>query len=275
MPFVNISLARGKPGAYLEGVSRAVHAALVAEFGMRPEDDFQVIHQHDASELVFNRSFRGGQRSADWIVFTINDCMDRGERAKRRFYKTLVRLLEEGQGVRPGDVFIMITVTPPENFSFADGVTGTDVAAAEALDAAAKEPGSRQTYTKAEMAYAITELLGRRNSSPILPMLRQDCVLRIPVTLPYGGEFTGPEAFADFFAATPGGAQVWESFDVHVDQVIQSADYLVAQLTNTGVLKSTGKTVVIQNVWLFEIANGRLVSAQLYADTAAVRSPAG
>ena len=169
----------------------------------------------------------------------------------------------------------MMTVTPPENFSFADGVMGTDTAAVEALDAAAKEPGCRRTYTKAEMAYAITELLGHRDSSRILPMLRQDCVLKIPNTLPYGGEFTGPEAFTNFFAATPGGAEVWESFDVHVDQVIESADYLVAQLTNTAVLKATGKTVVIQNVWLFEVASGRLLGAQLYADTAAVRSSAG
>ena len=67
---------------------------------------------------------------------------------------------------------------------------------------------------------------------------------------------------------------MWESFDVHVDQVIESADYLVAQLTNRAVLKATGKTVVFQNVWLFEVAGGRLVSAQLYADTAAVRSSA-
>jgi ketosteroid isomerase-like protein len=155
------------------------------------------------------------------------------------------------------------------------GVTGTDVVAAEALDTAAKSPGSRETYTKAEMAYAITELLGYRDTSRILPMLRQDFVLKIPATLPYGGEFTGPEAFARFFAGTPGGAEVWESFDVHVDQVIESADYLVAQLTNTAVPKATGKTVVIQNVWLFEVAGGRLVSAQLYADTAGVRSSAG
>jgi ketosteroid isomerase-like protein len=39
-------------------------------------------------------------------------------------------------------------------------------------------------------------------------------------------------------------------------------------------LKATGKTVVFQNAWLFEVATGRLVSAQLYADTAAVRSNA-
>src|SRR5580692_2280987 len=202
MPFVNISLARGKPGSYLEAVSRAVHDALVTELGMKPDDDFQLIHQHDEGELVFNRNFRGGPRSGDWIVFTITDGLDRGERAKRRFYQTLVRLLQEDPGVRPADVFVMMTVTPPENFSFADGVTGTDVAAAEALEAAAKAPGSRETYTKAEMSYAITELLGHRDSSRILPMLRPDFVLKIPATLPYGGEFTGPEAFVLFVAAT-------------------------------------------------------------------------
>ena len=275
MPFVDISLARGKPGEYLEAVSRAVHDALVAELHMKPEDDFQLIRQHEPDELVFNRNFRGGPRSGDWIVFTITDGLDRGERAKRRFYKTLVRLLQEGPGIRPADVFVMMTVTPPENFSFAGGVTGTDVAAAEALDAAARAPGSRETYTKAEMAYAITRLLGHRDISPVLPMLRQGFVLKIPATLPYGGQFTGPEAFAKFFTGTPGGAEVWESFDVNVDQVIESADYLVAQLTNTAVLKRTGQTVVFQNLWLFEVSGGRLVSAQLYADTAAVRSGAG
>ena len=167
---------------------------------------------------------------------------------------------------------VTVTVTPPENFSFADGAIVTDVTAAEALDAAAKQPGSRDAYTKAEMTYAVTELFERRDSSRILPMLRQDFILKIPATLPCGGEFTGPEAFANFFTGTPGGAQVWESFDVHVDQVIESPEYLVAQLTNTAVLKATGKTVVLQNAWIFEAAGGRLTSAQLYADTAAASS---
>src|SRR5580692_7546235 len=202
VPFVDITLARGKSREYLEAVSRAVHDALVAELQMKPEDDFQVIHQHEAGELVFNRNFRGGPRSDDWVLFTITDGLERGERAKRRFYQTLVRLLGEGPGVRPADVFVMMTVTPPENFSFADGVTGTDVVAAEALEETAKAPDSRETYTKAEMAYAITELLGHRDSSRILPMLRQDFVLKIPATLSYGGEFTGPEAFVLFVAAT-------------------------------------------------------------------------
>jgi hypothetical protein len=55
-------------------------------------------------------------------------------------------------------------------------------------------------------------------------------------------------AYAKFFAGTPGGAAVWESSDGHVAQVIESADYLVAQLTSTAVLKATRNTVVFQNV---------------------------
>jgi Tautomerase enzyme len=187
MPFVNISLARGKSAEYLEAVSRAVHDALVAELHMKPEDDFQLIRQHEPGELVFTRNFRGGPRTGDWIVFTITDGLDRGEQAKRRFYQTLVRLLGEGPGVRPADVFVMMNVTPPENFSFADGVIGTDVAAAEALEAAAQAPGSRAAYTKTEMAYAITRLLGYRDIGPVLPMLPQDFSFKIPASLPWGG----------------------------------------------------------------------------------------
>ncbi len=61
----------------------------------------------------------------------------------------------------------------------------------------------------------------------------------------------------------------------HTFRLSGLGDGPVAQLTNTAVLKATSKTVAFQNVWLFEVASGRLVSAQLYADTAAVRSGAG
>ena len=273
MPFVRISLARGKSPEYLEAVSQAVHDALVTELNIKPGDHFQLIEQHDPSELKFDRTFRGGPRSDDWIVFTMTDWVDRGQPAKRRFYKTLVRLLEEGPGVRPADVFVMMTATKPENFSFADGVIGTDIAAAEAFDAAAKTSGIRNAYTKTEMANAITVLLKQNDQRPILPMLRDDVVLKVPATLPYGGEFTGATAFDGFFAGF-GGNDVWESFVVHVDDIIESDKHLIAQLTNTGVLKASGKTVVVQNLWLFEIADGKFLRVQLYADTAAARNTA-
>ncbi|MEV4811952.1 tautomerase family protein [Micromonospora avicenniae] len=274
MPLVTISLARGKSDQYLAAVSQSVHDALVAELNTKPDDNFQLIHQYDPSEMVFNRGLRGGARSDDWIVFTITDGPDRGERAKRRFYQTLVHLLEERSGVRPADVSVIMTVTPPENLSLAGGVIGTDVAAAESLETAAKAPGTRDTYTRAEMTYAVTQLFQSRDRSRILPILRDDVVLTVPTTLPYGGQFTGRAAFDDFFAKIPGGGAVWKSFDSVVDDVIAAEDHIIARLTNTAVVKATGKTVVFQNLWFFGVVGGRITSAQLYADTAATTSDA-
>jgi ketosteroid isomerase-like protein/phenylpyruvate tautomerase PptA (4-oxalocrotonate tautomerase family) len=271
MPFVDISLVRGKSPEYRHAVSRAVYEALVSELGMKPEDDFQLIHEFEPDAMVFPREFRGGPRSQDFTVIRITDGLDRGPQAKRRFYATLVRLLNADPGISPADVFVMMTLTPPENFSFADGVIGTDVVAVEALDAAAENPGSRQSYTKGEMAYAITQLFAHRDSSRILPMLRDDFVMSLPESLPYGGDYTGRKTFEDFFAKTPGGTDVWDSFSSRVDQVIEAEGYFAVQLTNTAVPKATGIPVVFHNLWLFEVANGRVVSTRLYADTAQVR----
>ena len=130
MPFVTISLARGKSREYRDAVSSAVHEALVQELGMNPDDRFQLIDQHEPGEMIFNRDFRGGPRSDDFIVFTITEGIDSGEEAKQRFYKTLVDLLQKDPGVRGEDVFVMIHLTPPANFSFASGVSAPEIVAA-------------------------------------------------------------------------------------------------------------------------------------------------
>lgn len=271
MPFVDISLVRGKSPEHRRAVSRAVHDALVTELTMKPDDDFQLIHEFEPSTMVFPRDFRGGPRSQDWTVIRITDGLERGPQAKRRFYTTLVRLLRADPGIDPADVFVMMTLTAPENFSFADGVIGTDVVAIEGLDAAAQNPSSRESYTKDEIAYAITQLFAHRDSSRILPMLRDDYVMSLPESLPYGGDYTGRKTFEDFFAKTPGGTDVWESFSSHVEQVIEADGYFAVQLTNTAVPKATGVPVVLYNLWLFEVTGGRIGGIRLYADTARVR----
>ena len=58
------------------------------------------------------------------------------------------------------------------------------------------------------------------------------------------------------------------------DLVIEADDHLIARLTNTAIPKKTGKAVVFQNLWLFEVADGKFARAQLYADTAAIQPTA-
>src|SRR5215813_11168139 len=113
------------------------------------------------------------------------------------------------------------------------------------------------------MTYAVTQLFQDQQRGRILPMLSEDVVLTLPATLPYGGEFTGRAAFDDFFAKSPAGSAVWKSFDIVVDGVIASDDHSIARLTNTAVPRATGKEMVFQNLWLFGVAGGRIVSVQL------------
>ncbi|GIF75422.1 nuclear transport factor 2 family protein [Asanoa siamensis] len=132
------------------------------------------------------------------------------------------------------------------------------------------DTNTRDAYGKDEMAYAVTRLFRERDQHPILPMLSDDVTMTLPATLPYGGVYKGRAAFDEFFAKPPGGSAVWRSFDVVVDDVIAADDHVIARLTNTAVPKATGEAVVFQNLWFFGVADGRIVSAQLYADTAVI-----
>jgi hypothetical protein len=276
MPFVSISLARGKSREYLDGVSSAVHEALVRELGMNPDDRFQLIDQHEPGEMIFSRDFRGGPRSDDFIVFTITEGIDSGDQAKQRFYKTLVDLLQKNPGVRGEDVFVMIHLTPPANFSFASGVPATEAVATEAVATQARaEAGARSTFTKPELIDAVTRLFQANDRTRIVSMLPETFVLKIPETLPYGGSFQGPGEFDRFFQRIVDNQDYWSFFrtELALGRVLDAGTHLVAPIRVTARAKSSEATITIENLWLFEIADGNFVRAQLYADTAAARRP--
>jgi phenylpyruvate tautomerase PptA (4-oxalocrotonate tautomerase family) len=271
MPFVNISLARGKSREYLDGVSSAVHEALVRELGMNPDDRFQLIDQYEPGEMIFSRDFRGGPRSDDFIVFTITEGIDGGDQAKQRFYQALVDLLRENPGVRGEDVFVKIHLTPPVNFSFASGASATEVVAAEARARA----GAPRTFTKPELIEAVTELFKSNDRTRIVSMLPEAFVLKVPETLPYGGSFQGPAEFDRFFQGIYDDHDYWSSFRTDIDRVLDAGTHLVAPIRVTARGKTPEAIMTIENLWLFEIANGNFVRAQIYADTAAARGIVG
>jgi hypothetical protein len=260
--------SRSDSREYLDEVSSAVHEALVQELGMNRDDRFQLIDQHEPGEMIFDRDFRGGPRSDDFIVFTITEGIDTGDQAKQRFYKTLVDLLQKNPGVRGEDVFVMINLTPPANFSFASGVSATEVVAAEA----GAQAGATSTFTKPELIDAVTELFTANDRTRIVSMLPETFVLKIPESLPYGGSFQGPGEFDRFFQRIVDNQDYWSFFrtELALDRVLDAGTYLVAPIRVTARPKSSEATITIENLWLFEIADGNFVRAQLYADTAAL-----
>ena len=122
MPLTRISLAKGKSPEHLRGLSDGLHQALVEAFDVPPDDRFQIIHQHEPGELVFDRHYLGGPRSDDFVLFHIIAGRLRSTGTKATFYRCLVERLAEAPGIRPEDVMVVISTTQLDDWSFADGV---------------------------------------------------------------------------------------------------------------------------------------------------------
>lgn len=125
MPFTRISLNEGKSPAYLEAVADSLDRALVDAFEVPENDRFVVIHQHRNGELIFDRSYRGGPRSDDFILFHITTGKARSADTKARFYRRLVDNLQAAPGVRPEDVMIVIANSTFDDWSFGSGISAS------------------------------------------------------------------------------------------------------------------------------------------------------
>lgn len=123
MPFTRITLQRGKSPDYLKALSESFHRAMVETFDVPATDRFQFIHQLEPGEMICDPHYLGGPRSQDCVFFDITIGKPRSVEVKKAFYRRLVEHLAEKPGIRPEDVIIVVTATPPENISFSNGVT--------------------------------------------------------------------------------------------------------------------------------------------------------
>lgn len=122
MPLIRISFLRGKSPEYLSALSDGLHQALVDAFEIPLDDRFQILDQHEPSELAFDRTYLRGQRSNDFTLFEITFSRPRSSEAKKVFYQRLVAQLAQSPGLRPEDVMTIITTTGREDLSMANGV---------------------------------------------------------------------------------------------------------------------------------------------------------
>lgn len=122
MPMSRLSLLKGKSPAYLQALSDGLHQALVEAFEVPPTDRFQIIHQHEANELIFDRYYLGGPRSDDFVLIQINVARVRSTAVRQAFYQRLVDLLAQSPGLLPQDVMVIISTSAAEDWSFGGGV---------------------------------------------------------------------------------------------------------------------------------------------------------
>jgi phenylpyruvate tautomerase PptA (4-oxalocrotonate tautomerase family) len=121
MPYSRISLLKGKSPDYLRALSNSLHSALVEAFNVPEKDRFQVIHQHEPYELIFDRDYEGGPRSDDFVLIAITAGKPRSTEMKQAFYRRLAERLAQAPGILPEDVMVVINTSLGDEWSFGSG----------------------------------------------------------------------------------------------------------------------------------------------------------
>jgi 4-oxalocrotonate tautomerase len=120
MPLVRIDIIKGRTAAQRRSLGDAVHRALVEALGVPEQDRFQVITEHEANELVYDRSYLGIPRTDGIVMIQITLSAGRPLEKKRRLYQRIAENLAY-DGVRPEDVLVNLVETAWENWSFGLG----------------------------------------------------------------------------------------------------------------------------------------------------------
>ena len=88
-----------------------------------------------------------------------------------------------------------------------------------------------------------------------------------PSTLPWGGTFLGPEGFRDFLT---GLLDHFKDFKATPEKVLGADDDHVIVTANVRGRTKDGTPVENRSVWVYKLRGGQVVSAEAYADTAAM-----
>lgn len=121
MPFARIDLYEGKTDNYIEALSDGLHDALQACLGVPKRDRFQIISEHKPGRILYD-SYFDVEHSKDFVVVQITMGSGRTGEQKQIFFKQLTENLKASPGLRPEDLFVVLTENTVENWSFGNGV---------------------------------------------------------------------------------------------------------------------------------------------------------
>jgi len=121
MPLARIDVPRGRTAAFRRIVGDVVYESMLDTLKVPANDRFQVISEHDAQDLLLDRSYLGVQRSSACIVIQVTLNEGRSVDQKREFYRKVADALHERAGMRREDVLISLVEVNKENWSFGNG----------------------------------------------------------------------------------------------------------------------------------------------------------
>jgi 4-oxalocrotonate tautomerase len=121
MPLIHVSLRAGKPEPYRRAILDGLYRAMRETLAVPEDDQFMTVTEHEATNFRYGAAF-GIARSDDLVYVRMTVFDTRTGEQKKALFRRIAELLGENPGLRPEDIFIVITESAKENWSVGRGL---------------------------------------------------------------------------------------------------------------------------------------------------------
>ena len=121
MPLVRITVASGFPAETRRALGDAAHKVLVEVAKAPADDQFQVVEEVPAENLIFSPSYLGIPHRAPIVFVQVFMNVGRTLEVKQALFAALAEALSKVGGFRVEDVIVNLVEVPRENWSFGGG----------------------------------------------------------------------------------------------------------------------------------------------------------
>ncbi|WP_457948513.1 tautomerase family protein [Pseudarthrobacter sp. alpha12b] len=120
MPLVRIDVNEGRTAEDLQQLSRGIHDAILAEYGIPERDYFHILTEHPQGQIFAQDAGLGFERTRGVAMIQIFTQGGRSQEAKQRLFAAVADKLA-GVGVAGEDVFIGYVENGAGDWSFGFG----------------------------------------------------------------------------------------------------------------------------------------------------------
>lgn len=120
MPLVRIDVIEGRTAEDLQRLSRGIHDAILAEYGIPERDYFHILTEHPQGQIFAQDAGLGFERTGGVVMIQIFTQGGRSQEAKQRLFAAVADRLA-AVGIAGEDVFIGYVENTAGDWSFGYG----------------------------------------------------------------------------------------------------------------------------------------------------------
>jgi ketosteroid isomerase-like protein len=124
-----------------------------------------------------------------------------------------------------------------------------------------------QTMTPTDLIQSVYEAFTRGDIPHILGLVAPNATWRQEKTVPWGGDYRGPEGAAEFFRELDA---TMETLSFQARENVEHGDEVFSFGAYTARSRATGRSASAEWMFRWRVQDGKIVSWQSYIDTAAL-----